>query len=160
MNVIKDGNHTHHKGLVITWLHHHLVEVPPRQHPLHTNLCYARQQRTKILISHHPLDHNVILLLSSSQLHCPGYGVFFYLRCNMACSVFYGTRSLSKRSSHLIVPVPVSPLRFQSDLNITLHAEDRLRILQAENQLARFTIVCQISSPPVVNTQRLNNAFL
>lgn len=119
MNVVKDGNHADHKGLVITWLHHHLVEVPPRQHPLHTNLC-----------------------------------------CNMACSVFDGTRSLNKGSSHLIVPVSVSPLRFHGNLNITLHAEDRFRILQAENQLAWFTIVGQISSPPVVNTQCLNNASL
>jgi len=78
-----------------------------------------------------------------------------YLRCDLAFSVFDGTRSLDKRSSHLIVPVPVSPPRFHSDLNITLHAEDRLRILQAENQLAWFTVVGQISSPPVVNTQRL-----
>jgi hypothetical protein len=56
--------------------------------------------------------------------------------------------------------VPLSPVGFHGDPDITLHAEDRLRILQAENQLARFTIVGQISSPPVVDTQRLNDTFL
>ena len=88
------------------------------------------------------------------------YLFILYLRYNLACSVLDGARPLNKGSSHLVVPVPLSPVGFHGDPDITLHAEDRLRILQAENQLVRFTIVGQISSPPVVNTQRLNDTFL
>ena len=138
---------------------HNLVAPPPGRSP---SLPSSPSHQSAVHINkkvHHPLDHNVILLQSSSKFHSPGCGAF-------TCAATWPSRFLmaqdlwDKRSSHLIVPVSVSPPRFHSDLNITLHAEDRLRILQAENQLAWFTIVGQISSPPVVNTQRLNNTSL
>lgn len=88
--------------------------------------------------------------------------LFFYLRYKLACSVLDGARPLSEGSSHLVVPVPLPPAGLHGDPNVTLRvrAEDRLGILQAENQLAWLAIVGQIPSPPVVDAQRLNDASL
>jgi hypothetical protein len=38
MHVVQNGNYADHKGLVITWLHHHLVEIFACHHSLHSNL--------------------------------------------------------------------------------------------------------------------------
>lgn len=91
------------------------------------------------------------------------YLFFYYLRYKLACSVLDGARPLSEGSSHLVVPVPLRPpAGLHGDPNVTLRvrAEDRLGILQAENQLAWLAIVGQIPSPAVVDAQRLNDASL
>ena len=41
IHVVKNGDYTDHKCLVISRLHHHMVEVLAGHHPLHSNLVHT-----------------------------------------------------------------------------------------------------------------------